>query len=161
MKIGLDIDGVLAKFAEHYLEYLNFEDKSLPTDWHDMRFKEHFQQIAFDSDFWLSIPPAIDPNILDFIPVIYVTARPIDSTVTSLWLEKNGFPYAPVITVGHNGSKVRALKNRVDVFVDDAYHNYMELNEAGINCVLMSQSHNEQFDVDKRIHSINQVLNYE
>lgn len=32
MKIGFDIDGVLADFGNHFLNYLRFEDKSPPRE---------------------------------------------------------------------------------------------------------------------------------
>ncbi len=59
-------------------------------------------------------------------------------------------------------SKVKVLQGRVDIFVDDAYHNYKELNEAGIECLLMSRSHNTKEEVyTKRIFKLNEVLDYD
>lgn len=161
MRIGLDIDGVLAAFGEHFLDYLGFEDKTPPKHWDDPRFSENFYKIKDDINFWLTIPRLFDPRILDFNPVIYVTARDIPTSVTEKWLEINEFPKAPVVSVGVGGDKVETLKENVDIFVDDALHNYHALNEAGINCVLITRSHNEYEEVEKRIESINQVLNYE
>lgn len=161
MRVGLDIDGVLASFGEHFLNYLDFDDKTPSKDWNDPRFRNHFHKIAGDVNFWLTMPRLVEPESLDFIPVIYVTARPIATAITKKWLDMNGFPDAPVITVGHDGSKVEALEGKVDAFIDDAYHNYTELNEAGVKCLLMTRSHNIKYNrVDKRINSINQVLNY-
>lgn len=161
MRIGLDVDGVLADFEGHFLHYMDFEDKTRPTDWKDVRFKNNIEKVKRDINFWLSIPNLVEAQLLDFNPVIYVTARPIPSEITRKWLKINGFPPAPVVTVGTNGSKVSSLVNNVDAFVDDAYHNYTELNDAGINCVLMTSSHNIKYKhVDKRISTINQVLNY-
>ena len=161
MRVGLDIDDVLADFGRHFLNYLDLEDKSLPTDWSDVRFKDNFHRIIGDKNFFLTMPRLVDPDTLHFIPVIYVTARHIDTEVTEQWLRINGFPPAPVISVGHHGSKVDALRGKVDYFIDDAYHNYVELNNAGINCVLFTANHNKHLKVEKRITSLNQILNYD
>lgn len=162
MRVGLDIDGVLGAFDKHFLDYLDFEDKTPSKIWDDPRIVNHFHRIESDVNFWLTMPRLIEPDELDFIPVIYVTARNIATSITKKWLKINGFPEAPVITVGKDGSKVDALKNVVDVFIDDAYHNYTELNKGGVKCLLMSAPYNVQYNrVDKRIYSINQVLNYD
>lgn len=134
MRIGLDIDGVLAEFSAHFLKYMNFENQEPATDWDDPRFRDHFHEVAKNEEFWLSMPRLIDPKTLNFTPVIYVTARPISNEISTMWLLQNGFPDAPVVTVGEGGSKVEALRGKVDIFVDDGYHNYVELNEAGIKC---------------------------
>lgn len=161
MRVGFDIDGVLAEFSEHFLDYLGIEDKTPPDKWNDERFTKNFHKIMYDENFWLTMPRLVDPKDLHLNPVIYVTARAIPVEVTKKWLDKNGFYPAPVISVGHNGSKVEHLKGRVDYFIDDAYHNYVELNKAGIKCVLITRSHNIHEKVERRIDNINQILNYE
>lgn len=160
-RIGLDIDGIVADFGVHFLNYLNIEDKSFPTKWDDDRFINNFHKIENDVEFWMTIPKLIEPSELDFKPVIYVTARPIDNKVTECWLANNGFPQAPVITVGTGGSKVQHLKNTVDLFVDDAVHNFVQLENNGVNCLLMDRSHNQNYEVgNKRIYNINEVMEY-
>lgn len=159
MNISLDVDGVLADFGTHFLNYLNIEDKSPAKEWDDPRFKNNFHKIQDDELFWLSIPRLIDPKLIKFPITAYVTARPIEWNVTKIWLEMNGFPDAPVFSVGLDNSKVDTLKElNIDLFVDDAIHNFKEINDAGINCYLMSRSHNEGFDAKgKRIESLEQI----
>lgn len=160
LRIGLDLDGVLSDFSSHFLEYLGFENKTPATNWDDPRFRENLHKVVGDEKFWLTMPRLIDPAILDFKPVIYVTARPVESSVTATWLLLNKFPDAPVVTVGFGGTKVEALRGKVDLFIDDAYHNYIELNKAGIKCLLMSRSHNIKYkDVDRIDSLANLQLN--
>lgn len=146
MKIGLDIDGVCAEFEQHFLTYLG-----LPTHganhWDDPRFKDNFHKVVADEWFWLTIPAIFPGERLRIKPQMYVTARPIDTKVTEEWLALHKFPKAPVITVGHNQSKVEALKGKVDLFIDDAIHNYVELNKSGIPTILVTRSHNVSYKV--------------
>ncbi len=72
----------------------------------------------------------------------------------------NNFPVAPVISVGRGESKVEQAKSiGVEVFVDDAYHNFKELNDGGIFTYLITRSHNEKYDVGhRRINHLNDVV---
>ena len=152
MKIGLDLDGVCAEFEQHFLQYLELPMHS-PNHWDDNRFMDNYHRIADDRLFWLTMLPLFNPEDLEFIPEIYVTARTIPSEVSALWLEINGFPEAEVITVGREG-KVDALQGRVDVFLDDAIHNYKDLNHHGINTVLVSRPQNAWYNAERRIGSV-------
>ncbi|MCB1711624.1 MAG: HNH endonuclease [Candidatus Riesia sp.] len=146
MRVGLDIDGVLLNYEEHFLEYLNLP-KHHPDRWDDPRFVNNFKLIEKDENFWLGIPRIFDPKYLYFIPEIYVTARPVSTEITRKSLISNGFPDRPIITVGHGGSKVEPLLGKVDIFVEDSFANYMELNKAGIRTILVTRSHNREEDV--------------
>ena len=161
MKIGLDIDGVLADFGTHFLEYLDYEDKSPPKEWDDPRFRSGFKKIKDDPVFWTTIPTLINPSEINFKLSCYCTARPFLMTIITMeWLWKNGFPYAPLINVGFNGKKSKRLKS-IDLFLDDGLHNYKDLNNNGIKCYLMSRSHNLKDTVDKRVNNFeefNQVI---
>ena len=43
-------------------------------------------------------------------------------------------------------TKEEALRGRVDVYIDDAVHNYEDLNSKGVLCKLISRPHNMWFD---------------
>lgn len=159
MKLGFDIDGVLAEFSGHFLNKYTPTDLSGPLHWDDERFKINFPKTYNDKEFWLSIPRMIYPQDLPLRPHCYITARPIPNEWTMEWLWKNGFPYAPLYTVGHDGSKVEVFKQSgATHFVDDALHNYDELIAAGIPCFLLTRSHNESRDTPHRVDKLIDIL---
>lgn len=147
INIALDIDGVLKEFGDYFLEYLKFEDKTPPKHWDDPRYRNHFSKIADDIQFWATVPDIFDPKLMVFTPHCYITARPCPSWVSEQSLfENSNFPKAKVITVGMNKSKSKAvLKEGVDLMLDDAIHNFEDLNGNGINCLLVTRSHNEDY----------------
>lgn len=166
-RIGLDVDGVLADFGPHFLKHMHKEghisDPYTPaTSWDDPRFRENFYRIAKDEKFWLGIPPILPGNVIDYPIAAYITARPIHSQVTKTWLTQNGFPEARVITTGVMGSKIDALRmHDIQVFVDDAYHNYTEVEESGVVDMnfLADRVHNRQYDVpySKRLFHVGEL----
>lgn len=160
-KLGLDIDEVLADFVGGFYDWF---DESLaecgrPTFWNSAFIRENFSKVANDDLFWLSLPKVTLPSQLPVEPVCYITSRPIPSEISRKWLIKNGFPDVEVYTVGVDGSKVEiAKKAGVEIFVDDRYENFVELNNAGILCFLMDRPHNRRYDVGfKRIKEIRDI----
>lgn len=148
-KIGLDIDEVIADWTGHWCKRHN---QPIPQFWNFDRFiMEKFEEAKNDKEFWLSIPPKIDPSTLPFEPHAYITSRVIDKSWTEEWLHNMGFPAAPVYSIGHNQSKVEVAKQSgIDWFVGDRYENYLELNRNGICCWLMDAPHNKRYDVGYR-----------
>jgi len=160
-RVGLDIDGVLAAFSEHYLKWFGL-DPTPAAHWNDKRFRDEdrWKSLEKDPNFWLSVPTLVKAEELLFEPVVYVTARSIDPSVTQAWLNKHNFPVAPLISVGRGGSKVEALKeHKVDIYVDDSYPNFVELNLNGIFTYLKTRSHNIKYSVGhKRINNLNEIV---
>lgn len=161
-RIGLDIDGVLAEFSDAFL--VNFGlSRDEPNHWNDPRFRNEtrWKEIENNENFWMGIDIIKCPETLIFEPTVYCTARSIPTSWTQKWLNNKGYPVAPVISVGRSTSKVDALRGKVDIFVDDHYDNFVELNNAGIYTLLMSRKHNEKYDVgDMRIHDLDELKNY-
>lgn len=157
-RIALDIDEVIADWVGHWTKH---HKQDLPQFWNfDRDINEKFEALKDDMDFWLSIPAKIDPSQLPFEPVCYVTSRIIPTAWTEEWLKRKGFPSVPVITVGHGVSKVEALKEyKVDIFVDDRFDNFVDINKAGICCFLMDAPHNRRYNVGyKRITDLKQLV---
>ena len=134
--VGLDIDDVLADTITYWCEHHKCD---IPVWWYDPNFsKEKFDAKMDDKDFWLNIPPKIKPSDLNFEPVCYVTSRSIPCEWTKEWLLKNGFPDVELISVGYGESKVESLKGKCDIFIDDRYDNFVELEKNGMCCYLTS-----------------------
>lgn len=152
-KVGLDLDGVLFDFSPHYLKYWGL-DPTPAVHWNDPRFRdpEKWEILNDEKDFWVNMPLLTNPEDLPFEPHCYITARSIPKE----WVEEslfkvNQFPVAPVYVVGQGASKVSVAKaSGVDVFVDDSYENYVDLNKNGIFTLLYTRSHNEKYNVGHR-----------
>jgi hypothetical protein len=167
-RIGLDIDGVLADFATAFCERLGVEGLGNRSWYMSYRAKDPdiWNLVREDKNFWLDLKPLIPADSLIFEPVAYVTSRAIPKEWTEEWLERNGFPCNEVVTVPANGgdhhSKVDEIKKReIDIFVDDHYQHFIQLNQAGIKCFLQDSYHNQRFPVGGlRIKHPNDVLQY-
>ena len=159
VKIGLDIDGVIADFAGHLFNTVGIEPHVV-HHWNDPIINTHFNSLKKDVEFWKTMPKLIEPSEVPFEVHAYITSRSIDPEITKQWLDSNGFPIADLYCVGHNESKVDvALKSGIDIFVDDKFENFQELNNAGICTFLMDASHNQRYNVGyKRIKSLKELL---
>jgi len=159
-RIGYDIDGVLADFNMAW-HVLYPETNPRPNTWFfDDKICERFEKMRRDNtldDFYLKIKRLIEPEEIKFKPDCYITSRPVDSQISQTWINKNGFPQKQVFTVDVDSSKVEiAKKLNLDLFVDDKYENFLELNENGILCYLFDTPWNREYDVgDLRIHDLN------
>lgn len=153
-RIGLDIDGVLADFVGHLMT-VSGHPGHVPMYWNDPIVREAFEVIKREPTFWQDIPTLIDGSSLPFEPHCYITARSIGKDISEQWLNKNGFPKAPVYSIGAGESKVKiALDAGIDIFVDDSYDNFVELNRAGIFTYLYTASYNLKYDVgSQRVNS--------
>jgi len=162
-KIGLDIDGVLADFMWSWHK-LHPEIPSEPDSYDfDKNIKQRLTDMGIAGtldDFYLSITPLIEPEDIPFEVTCYVTSRPVSSDVSAKWLQKCGFPDRPVFTVPMGTSKVDVMKAAgVEIFIDDYYENFIDLNNKGILTYLYSAPWNMNYDVgDMRINSLNDIL---
>ena len=159
-KIGLDIDEVLCDWVGAWCEKFGHP---IAKSWNfSYELHEEFKSFSPDelNEFYLNIPRKIDPNEIPFEPHCYITSRSVPVELTMAWLEKNGFPCKTVYSVGFGVSKVDvAKKSGMDVFVDDRFENFVELNNAGICTYLLDAPHNERYEVGyKRLHSLKDLI---
>lgn len=158
--IGLDIDEVLADWVGAWVKLHNIK---MPTSWffdRDILAKFDVLKKAKKLDkFYLSLKPKISPNDIPFEPHCYVTSRPVATAITEQWLDEHGFPARPVLTVPLGASKVEIIKKAgVEVFVDDRFDNFKELNKAGITTYLFDAPHNQRYNVGyRRIKSLKDI----
>lgn len=156
-KIALDVDNVICDWTKAWGEEFNLCPR--PDCWHfSYDNGKRFGMPKEDLEaFYRKIPRQIDPKDLPFEPHCYVTARSIDEELTKKWIEDNGFPTAPVYTVPFGASKVDIVKKSgADMVIDDSYANFVELNNAGICCLLYDAPHNRRYDVGYK-----RVMNFE
>lgn len=156
-KIGLDIDDTLASFFDRYKVY--FDTKKHPARLKEPNVTKNVVRVLkFDRDFWLDLPVK---HTCNFIPELYCTSRVCNKLWTKEWLRRNGFPNSPVHQIfGHKVSKVPRIKGKVDLFIDDSLHNFIDLNLAGIPCLLIDSEYNKWWKHSGRVHSldINEIL---
>ena len=153
-RVALDLDGVLCDFNTAVRKKFNIESE--PSSWfYSYKFNpQMWEELKKDKTFWIDeIQPYFDGHTIPFEPVCYVTHRHIPKEWCEIWLEKNGFPCAPVHVV--DGSKVPILKemvdnDKLDWFVDDKYDNFLELNKAGVFTYLMDRPWNSRYEVGHR-----------
>ncbi len=150
-KIGLDIDGVLADFTTSWNK-LYPEVSVAPNSWYlDRKVGERFDKMREDgtlNDFYLGLNPLIKPEELPFEPHCYITSRPVPKEITEQWLDIHNFPARKVYSLNIRESKVdAAVEAGVDVFIDDSFENFVELNNNGIFTYLFSAPWNIRYNV--------------
>jgi len=159
INIGLDIDGVIANFTLAWHELYPEIPSEPNTYYFDKKIMQRFddmRKVGILDDFYLNIKPLIKPEDLPFEPKCYVTARPVDSKITEQWIKTNGFPRKKIFTVPTGISKVNVMEETgIEIFIDDFYNNFVELNKAGIFTYLYSAPWNISYDVgNMRLNSL-------
>lgn len=157
-KVGLDIDEVLADWVGHWCRHF---DNEIPECWNfDRDISAKFETMKSHKEFWMGIPVKTAPSEIPFEPHCYITSRSIPVEWTIEWLDANKFPTAPVYSVAPRESKVeKAQQSGIDIFVDDRFDTFVELNQAGICCFLFDALHNRRYDVGfKRIHNLQELF---
>jgi len=151
----MDIDGVIADFCAHVINYLGLPDHPF-TEWNDNRIRDNWHLIADDLVFWQTIP-AMNRDI-PFEITGYITSRPISSEESVKWLSANGFPKAEVITIPPMGSKGEVLRDKHNaVLIDDGGHNYEDCVKHGVRCYLFDTPYNRHIDTDMRIYNLSEI----
>lgn len=149
--IGLDIDGVLADFTGSW-NNLYPEISITPSSWYfDRNIMKRFDEMRNNgtlNDFYLNLKPLVNPIELPFEPHCYITSRPVPKEITEEWLDNNGFPKKKVISVELKQSKVEVAKEAgVEIFIDDSYDNFVDLNNHGVFTYLFTAPWNARYDI--------------
>ena len=146
LRIGLDIDDVLADFMSTYLDKFG-----KPKN--DFEITKNVQRILTkDRNFWINLPILNMPN---FTPTLYCTKRVNSKAWTKYWLEINSFPKKPVYQIySQHSNKANYIKGKIDVFIDDSLSNFKAMNKVGVPCLLMDRPYNRYWGPIGRIYSL-------
>lgn len=172
MKVGLDVDGVLARFNDRYIDLIvEVTGRDLfgsrPVDIRTWNYPE--QQFGYSDDemskvwgvitssldFWRNLDAYDDTarqlRRLAFLAehthdVYFVTSRPgvRAKAQTERWLAAHGFPEPTVLITSHKGLAARTLA--LDVYVDDRWENALDVATTKTRSYLLTQSWNADYD---------------
>lgn len=162
-KIGLDVDGVLADWTAAWHE-LYPEVLVNPSSWYldrkvGIRFKQMEKEGTLNDFYVNNVKPLMNAEDLPFIPHCYITSRPVPVEVTEQWLDKYHFPAKPVYSIDAATSKIDVAKEAgVEIFIDDSFDNFVQLNGAGITTYLYTAPWNLKHDVGHlRLNSLSDL----
>lgn len=147
MRIGLDLDDTINFWWSEYVKL--FGDPK--NDYEIIRNIE--KRLKKDKSFWLNLPIKNRP---DFEVELFCTKRVIPKSWSKEYLKRNGIPVKPIYQMYYQyGKKSSLIKGRVDLFIDDSISNMIELNLAGIPCLLMDSENNKSWGSVGRVYSLN------
>ena len=150
VRVGIDIDDVLADFLGAYCKKYNIP---MPTAWlYDVEFAKRYEEIINDENFYRNLEMIVPPENLPVEPTVYITSRDERlASATTDWLTKNGYPIAPIVFAK---DKLPICKEyELDVFIDDKYDTFLRLNNNDVFCYLFDAPHNQRYNVGhKRIN---------
>jgi uncharacterized HAD superfamily protein len=186
VKVGLDIDGVVADFLPAFLRCLEKKVGNGPISLDsivDMSFKRHphltlemveecMVTVSYDPDFWLKLPPLISSEewrALDRLSreerLVFVTHRYERDTydingITCEWLKRHGVS-KPVVYFTQSVKSKLVEDRDIRLFVDDRHENCQDVAENTRAKVLMpDRLYNRSFSHPKvtRIRNLKEIF---
>ncbi|MGI6450460.1 MAG: 5' nucleotidase, NT5C type [Desulfitobacteriia bacterium] len=160
LKIGLDIDGVVAnsfpvflrELNKHYGKNLAQIDNYKMTELYEVSEDDLGAFFNENVEYLYSAPEPIAGALASIEAwfqagheIIFITARKlgIEERVTRKWFQKYGLPDEKIIFVG-GASKTFAVKEyRLDVFVEDFMSNVLEIAALGVPVLLLDAPYNQ------------------
>ena len=147
LEVGFDLDDTIFGFSEGYLKRFKHFPK---YDWAITRNVTNI--LIHERDFWINLPVIRRPN---FEPKLYCSSRVNKKAWTKKALEINNLPNSPLYQVpGYHIPKSRYIKGRIDVFIEDSPHQWINLNLAGIPCLLIDGKNNQEYGPLLKIYSL-------
>lgn len=161
MKIGLDIDNVIADFDKGLLKELKKEDKNkrnngivnkneryaaLLFDWSTKEIRDFFEQnmerISKTLELRKDVKKYIDKLIEDGHELYLITNRVYPDyqnpeEVTINWLKEKDINYKKIIFTETRDKSQACIDNKIDIIFDDDIGNCIRLQKAGVNYCLM------------------------
>ena len=147
LRISSDIDGCLCDFYTPYLKRFGTPKKDTEITCNVVNI------LSKDRDFWLNLPKI---NTVNWTPAQYTTARTIKKKWIKDYLDKEGFPKAPVYQIfGYSLSKYHHIKaGGCHLHIDDSLSVFKDLNSKGIPCLLYDNPGNQDWGPVGRIYSL-------
>lgn len=173
MRIGLDIDNVIADFDREILKEFKKEDKKKRNkgiinpharhiirgmfDWSINEVEEFFcknmERIA------KKLKPRVDAKkyinkLFEEGHEIYLISHrasphynnPFETTTT--WLKENNIKYTKLILSKSTDKSPECLEYKIDIMLDDVVSNCLKMRDSGINVFLMKTNYNEIYKKD-------------
>lgn len=170
MKIGLDLDGVVVAWHEHFTEFLNHRyNLNLDfKDWTDYGFtnsglplckiQELVQVQSYYHGFLLPkpIPDAIETldKLKDKHTFHVITNRKLNARQDAVeWLDKKGVSYDS-ISFTKNKARICYLLG-LDLMIDDELSNVERVAITGVECLLYNRPYNQTKDLNRLITRVN------
>jgi len=188
MKIGLDIDGVLADFVTPFLRRLELRVGGPaidPASITDPNFQHHpfltgelvyacMVDASYDPEFWRMLAPLPSPNQWQALnqlsrdnEVVFITHRWVRdaydiNAVTCEWLGRHGIDN-PVVHFTQDLKSQLVKQMQVELFVDDRHENCEDVATQTDAVVMMPhRPYNQAFEHPKvqRIQDLNDLFAY-
>ena len=182
MNIGIDIDDTISntfESAKNYAEeYIKNELKKEPvmdiskvkdhyyirdmfgltTEESDYFWKKYYNKIIENVKPKASSVEMINKLREDGNKIIIITARWSDEEndafkISEIWLKKNGIKYDKLYT-GIEVKDETAIKEKIDLFIDDSINQCKVVTEAGIKSYLFDAETNRHINPDKAIERV-------
>ncbi len=151
LRVGVDLDGVVANFRSAFESAASEAGVSLPSAGLDAAtndplssrdIRKIWDYVKRTPNWWVRLAPYEPAQIVRLYEtarrlrweVVFVTRRPVTlgdpvQFQSQWWLEQQGFFYPAVLTVpGSRGELANAL--RLDVLIDDQIHNCVDVISA-------------------------------
>lgn len=189
MKIGIDIDGVIANFYEPYEKLCIkhqgedlFGDNKWPNreprtwNWPESygytreTMRKVWEEIKQSGSFWTYASP-MEPDRSTVVPLVvmnehdvyFITSRPGKNALwqTKTWLGSVGMKGANVMLSNHKGFAAKALE--LDIYIDDKAQNIQECEWVSpkTHSYLLNKPYNVGYQVNLRVDSVKEMLEKE
>lgn len=180
MRIGVDVDDVLANFIKKFrhMAHLKFgvDESIVPCDWKFSNFKlkpeqfsELWKEVADTNNFWIDLEPKEGCELMAKAEkkhdIFFISSRVASKGLsvkdqTGWWLASALSVHFPtVIITSEKGPLAAALK--LEAFIDDRDKNCIEIAQAVPNCkvFLKDAGHNKNFNDFPRVGSFDEFYN--
>lgn len=149
-KIGIDIDGVCAKYHEYVLSKLN-DHPAIQKEYSAGKVSASLQTLFFtwvSEETYANLEPFSEAaeslrDMAEFYEIFYVTSRePKYDQTTKEWLLKHGFPnHGNIIYAFDKGSA--CVANNISILVEDQIKYVLQAISCGVRVILFDRPHNK------------------